>query len=101
VVILVSAMRGGITARRAEALRSSLDIGERTLRRWRQWWREAFIETPFWKAARGRFLPPVHGSNLPTSLLERFAGRRLWDRLLRLLEFLLPLTTASPWPVGR
>ena len=95
VVVLATAMTGGITAKRAEKLRELVGVSLRTLRRWRAWWRGAFAESSFWKAARGRFSPPVETGALPSSLLERFSGPDERERLIRMLAFLGPLTTTS------
>jgi hypothetical protein len=99
VVVLATAMTGGITAKRAEKLHELVGVSLRTLRRWRAWWRVAFAESSFWKAARGRFSPPVETRALPASLLERFSGSDERDRLIRMLVFLGPLTTTSA-PAG-
>lgn len=92
IVVLVTAMLGGITAARAARLREWLGVSGRTLKRWRVWWREAFVASPFWRGAQGRFMPPVATEALPASLLERFAGDER-TRLLHALGFLAPLTT--------
>ena len=49
-------------------------MSRRTVMRWRRWWCEQFIATPFWRAACAGLMPPVHQAQLPASLLERFAG---------------------------
>ncbi len=90
-VVLVSAMRHGATPARMRTLRERLGVSRRTVERWRVWWREAFAESPFWKAAAATFLPPVERALLPASLLERFGGDDE-DRLLALLRFLAPIT---------
>lgn len=95
VVTLASAMVEGITERRAAEINALVGVSIRTLRRWREWWREAFPETPFWKGARAQFAGPVPASNLPASLVERFRGA-LRDRVTRLLRFLSPLTATGP-----
>lgn len=92
VVVLVTAMLGGITAVRAAQLREWLGVSVRTLKRWRAWWRETFVASTFWRGAQGRFMPPVAIEALPASLLERFAGDERM-RLLHALVFLAPLTT--------
>jgi len=94
VVVLVSAMMHGLSAARVERVRQELGIDVRTLGRWRQWWLEEFVESPFWKAARGRLMPPVDEGRLPLSLVDAF-GARHREGLVRLLKFLSPLTTAS------
>lgn len=99
VVVLVSALRHGVTPQRLAALREWLKgRGERlcrqTVERWRRWWLEAFAASPTWKAGRGRFVPPVAEARLPLSLLERFAGGDE-ERLTAALRFLSPVTTGS------
>ena len=91
VVVLVSAMRHGATAGRLRKLREHLGVSRRTVERWRQWWREAFAQSPFWKASRGAFVPAVDPDLFPVSLLERFAGDGE-ARLVALLRFLGPIT---------
>lgn len=91
VVVLLSAMMHGLSARRVERLRQTLGIDRRTLERWRQWWLETFVRTRFWRSARARFMPAVCERTLPWSLAERFEVARQ-ERLIALLMFLRPLT---------
>lgn len=98
VVVLVSALRHGVTLRRLAALREWLcSRGERlsraTVERWRHWWLTVFVRSPTWSARRDRFVPPVAENLLPQSLLERFTGEA-WERLTAALRFLSPVTTA-------
>jgi hypothetical protein len=95
VVVLVSALAEGITARRASWLREHVAVSRRTLDRWRSWWRERFTATEFWREARARITPPIDSSRLPGSLLERFDDSGDRERLALLLRFLSPLTTAT------
>ena len=95
VVLLVSAMQGGITDKRAADLQERLGVSRRTLWRWRSWWREAFPRSDLWKRERGRFMLSLNESNLPASLLERFTDEDDQLRLIRALSFLAPLTTQS------
>jgi hypothetical protein len=89
------------SARRAEAnttaarLAQQLAVPVRTLERWRGWWQEQFPLTALWRAAAGRFVPPLAAAALPANLLERFVGAPA-DRLLRLLWFLTPLSVGRP-----
>jgi hypothetical protein len=96
VFVLVSAMIGGITEKRATELRDLVGVSIRTLYRWREWWRDTLPETAFWKRARARFGRPVDAERLPASLVERFRGDDPQDPIRRLLFFLLPLTTSRP-----
>ncbi|MEE9279753.1 MAG: hypothetical protein V3V67_06225 [Myxococcota bacterium] len=95
VVVLASALREGLVARRVAHLRELLGVDRRTLRRWREWWQQSFVATSFWKIERGGFLPPLDESRLPASLLERFHGADALTRLMRVLAFLGPLSTTS------
>ncbi len=95
VVVLVTAMEAGITPRRAQRLHESLGVTVRTLKRWRAWWLTTFVATAFWRAVHGRFMPSVPVETLPASLLERFRGSDQRSRLVHLLRFICPLTTAS------
>ncbi len=94
VVVLVSAMTHGLSVRRVSELHAHLGIGLRTLRRWREWWRHAFVESRFWRGVGGRLMPPIEEDALPASLLERFGGDAA-VRAVRVLELLAPITTRS------
>lgn len=96
VVVLAEACRGSVTVRRRATLREILGVSVRTLDRWRAWWREAFVETPFWRREKGRFMPPVATALLPESLLGRFQGTDDAARVAAFLSFLSPITTRSP-----
>ena len=95
VVVLASAMQGGITAKRAARLHALVGVSFRTLKRWRAWWRAGFTDSAFWRGVRGRFSPPVDVQGLSGSLLERFSGKDERERLIQTLAFLGPLTTTS------
>ena len=94
VVVLVASMMQGPSAQRVARLREALGIDRRTLSHWRKWWTETFGKSGFWKGERGRFMPPVRVDRLPLSLVEVFAaGQR--EGLLKLMQFLSPITTGS------
>ena len=94
VMVLVSVMRSGPTPGKVARLCDLFGVDRRTVTRWRRWWLDAFVVTPFWRAKRARLMPPVNEAELPASLLERFCGG-LGEQLCLLLRFLSPLTTAS------
>lgn len=96
VVVLATAMQQGATPWRASRLRELLGMSVRTLARWRTWWREAFVESAFWKVAKAAFSPPVDEAGAPRSLLERFGGDEL-ARLAALVRFLSPLSTPAEY----
>lgn len=91
-VVLVSDR--GPTPAAASRLAQQLSISVRTLRRWRQWWRECFPATRLWQALCARFMPPVDPALLPGELLSRFQGAPD-EAMRRLLMFLTPLTGAA------
>jgi len=87
-VALVTAMRQGPSPRTARQLGRQFGADRRTLCRWRRWWRALFPRSDFWRRAVGRFMPPVEEAHLPQSLVARFTGRSLLERVLGLLRFL-------------
>lgn len=108
VVVLVSALRQGPSPTRVRVLQELFGVGERTLRRWRQWWQKMFAqaESPehrrrgaFWQVARSRFMPAIAVQELPRALVERF-GAQTSDGLSRLLRFLSPISTGSAVHAG-
>ena len=94
VVLLACVLRQGPTPCRAARLRDLLGVSADTLARWHRWWRDAFVHTAFWNAARSRFARPVDEGDLPRSLLERFMGQSV-AHVVAALRFLCPLTTTS------
>jgi len=94
VVVLVSAMMHGANAQRLGALRDALGIDMRTLKRWREWWLDVFVKTPFWKASRGRFMPVLNELLMPYCLVESFRAKGREGKL-KLMCFLAPITTQS------
>ncbi len=93
-VVLMSARRTEATSAVAQ-LGRLLNVPVRTLQRWRRWWVDEFPLTPLWQATCARFMPPIALSELPESLIERFAGSA-GESLMRLLLFLSPLTVRHP-----
>jgi len=94
VVILVSAMMHGVTARRVERLRLELGIDRRTLERWREWWLETFVESGFWKGARAQFMPRLDEETVPLSLVDAF-GAEERDGMVDLLRCLSPISVPN------
>ena len=92
VMLLLSAMQSGVTDTVIDELQLHLGVARRTLQRWRHWWREIFVATPFWNLGRGRFMPPIEHAALPMSLLDRFSGSDAQSQLVRCLQFLAPLS---------
>jgi hypothetical protein len=88
VLMLVSPPQGVATRQ----LCNQLSVPVRTLQRWRRWWTEEFLRTPFWQATRSRFMPPVLTAQLPASLLDRFEVHSPTERLAQALRLLSPLS---------
>jgi hypothetical protein len=71
-------------------------IAQQTLSRWQRWWRGRFVETAFFRVARGRFMPALDEGALPGSLVERFVGQDGADgALLATLAFVSPVTCSA------
>ncbi len=94
-VVLVSALRDGLTPRRVAQLRKVHDVSRRTLERWRAWWLETFPATDLWRAFRGRFVPPVAEGDMPRALLARFGALGTKAGLVAMLEALAPLGASA------
>lgn len=99
VVVLATAMQQGPTKQGAGRLEKLVGVSRRTLVRWRDWWREAFRTSRFWRSLRCRFTPAVDETTLPLALLDRFgvAEHEQSDearaRLVALLRLLQPIST--------
>ena len=89
-VVLASAQRAQ-TRVSATQLALTLAVPVRTLERWRRWWCGQFPLTALWRAACGRFMPPVATEHLPASALVRFGGTAALS-MRHFLSFLAPLT---------
>jgi hypothetical protein len=92
VIVLISAMRHGATPKRMAQLRKLTGARFRTVERWRHWWKEDFVQSPFWKAARGRLRMQLDETAFPLSLLNSFPGDADKTMLICFLRFILPLT---------
>lgn len=93
-VVLISTMLHGVTPARVAQLSQRFGVSRRTVARWREWWRSAFVQSRFWQAARAAFMPPLDPKRLPACLLERFAGSGS-EALLAVLRFLTPISTGA------
>jgi hypothetical protein len=94
VVVLVSAMGHGVSAKRQRRLCGQLGVDRRTLVHWRNWWTGAFVCSGFWKAMRTRFREPVGERCMPLGLVEAFEAQQS-EGLVKLMRFLCPITTSS------
>jgi len=104
-VVLVAAMRHGLSEKRVVRLREALGLDRRTLSRWQQWWTETFAQSAFWRGARGQFRHPIASGRLPLALVEAFgasavpgkaqASAERREGVVKLMRFLSPITTGS------
>ena len=95
VVVLLGALTQDLSRRRRARLGARFGVSERTLERWRQWWRSTLPATPWWCAARARFVPPPEGRSLPASFLARFGVPTTCEALIAALRFLAPCSLPS------
>jgi hypothetical protein len=77
-------------------LHELVGVSARTVHRWRIWWQDIFVDTPFWKAARAFLRLPIDERFLPLSLLQAFPVTGAKRKLLRLLRFICPISAARP-----
>jgi hypothetical protein len=94
IVVLVSAMMHGANQHRLKRLQQDLTIDRRTLKHWRRWWSQIFVQSAFWTAERGRFREPMAPGQMPLCLVKAFGARQM-NGLIRLMSFLSPITTQS------
>jgi hypothetical protein len=94
VVTLITALRCGLNERRSLELQQLVGASRRTLERWRQWWQELLPATPFFRAVRASICE-VSVAQLPASLLAHFQASDELTRIVRLLDFIKPITTRS------
>jgi len=87
VVLLVPILHDGMTRARMNRLRERFCVSERTVRRWVRFWRETFVRSRTWQAARRFFATPVRGEAMPASLVEAFSHiREVSDRVVAVLK---------------
>lgn len=87
-VVVVLACARALTRARLDELEGLLGVDRRTVQRWRRWWRETLVRSPWWRVARARFLPPLEERRLPSALLARFAAADPVQRMVEVLAFL-------------
>lgn len=98
IVVLASALRDGLTESRVAALKQVLKVSRATLDRWRRWWIQTFAASPFWRGARGWFVPALPACNLPAELLERFQCTA--EGIVCCLRFIAPMPCSPPRLAG-
>jgi hypothetical protein len=89
-VVLITAMRQGPSARGTAVLQKRFGVDRRTIARWQSWWTEIFPASRFWKVARARCAPLAKPTELPRTIVEAFRAESM-ERMAALLRFLSPL----------
>jgi hypothetical protein len=92
VVVLITAMRCGVTPVRMRTLKDLVGVSRQTVLRWQAWWQQELPATPLWRARKGSLSSQPQLRELPQSLLEEFTCSCVHERVLALLRFLAPLT---------
>jgi len=96
--LIISAVSRRLTGEIAAELEELFAVSERTVRRWRRWWRTQFSASAFWRQQKARLRPPVPTDDeLPLGLVERFA-HTAGERMAAVLRFLAPVTTTTSCP---
>ena len=102
VVLLGAALRNGATPERVRDICELTGASGRTVRRWVQWWRETFTETPTWRLLRSRLVSGslAEASTLPLALLDAARADDPAAIITRVMLWLLPLTSSVAPPPG-
>lgn len=92
-LLLISALMLSINEHRLSQIKRhfGITVSESTWKRWSRWWREVFIETPFWKHARGLIPEPKNPVSMARRMLNAFRGA-IDNKMLLLLKFISPIT---------
>jgi hypothetical protein len=91
-VLLVPILRDGPTPERLARLSERFAVSARTVRRWMGFWRETFVASRVWQAARGRFAAPVDAEAMPGSLVDAFSEiSDPQDRIVAVLRLVSPI----------
>ncbi len=92
VVLLLPVLRNGPTPERLNRLCANFAVSVRTVRRWCRFWRETFVTSRVWQAARGRFAAPVRAESMPGALLDAFSGTSdPENRVVAVLRLVFPI----------
>lgn len=91
-VLLLPVLRDGPTPERLKRLCATFAVSVRTVRRWCRLWRETFVTSRVWQAARGRFATPIRAEALPGALLGAFSEiNDLESRVVAVLRLVSPI----------
>lgn len=92
-LLLISALMLSINEHRLTQIKRhfGITVSESTWKRWRRWWRDAFVESAFWKQARGLIPEPKRPATIARQMLISFQGT-IDNKMLLLLKFISPIT---------
>lgn len=91
-VLLLPVLRDGPTPERLNRLCETFAVSVRTVRRWCRFWRETFVTSRVWEAARGRFAAPLRAESMPGALLGAFSQiSDLESRVVAVLRLVSPI----------
>ena len=86
IVVLVAALRQGLTPKRIVTLTSTFGASRRTIERWCRWWQENFLESPRWRELRGRLL--LSSQPVPQRIVSAFDAQKDPDNQAKMMVFL-------------
>lgn len=91
--LLISALTMSINHYRLTQIKHhfGFSVSESTWKRWRRWWREVFMKTPFWKRKRALIPETKELLPIPRRILSAFSGT-LEHKIILLLRFMSPIT---------
>lgn len=70
-----------------------IHVFKSTIKRWREWWRNIFKSSTFWRQNKGILPSNIVDITLPIpKILMRFYGNVTYDSLLDLLKFITPIS---------
>jgi len=73
VLFIATALRQGRHPDRTlEQLKSLFGVWRSTVNRWKHYFRELFPQSLAYRRSTGHLIPPIHSSDLPKALLDRF-----------------------------
>ena len=92
-LLLISALMISINEYRLTQVKRhfGITISESTWKRWRRWWRDTFVETAFWKQARGLISEHKKPVIIARRMLTSFQGA-IDNKMFLLLKFISPIT---------
>jgi len=89
-VVLITALRQGPTAKGSAVLQKRFGADRRTIARWQAWWKKTFTGSKFWKVTRARCVRMAKPFELPRTLINFFRADSA-ERMAALLRFLSPI----------